>query len=121
MEERPRLFGVAGNPGPVFAQSGAPAQAANPRARRDAMVDAHERAASHAALAGLPYKFLRSRAKARLAGRTPAGEVLAWIDAQEQSGAEPMPAARAEALAMLGRFEESRAILAEAGAAQAER
>jgi len=52
----------------------------------------------------------------------PVSELLAWIDEQEPGGAaEPMPEVRVEALGMLGRFEEARAILAEHRAAQAER
>jgi class 3 adenylate cyclase/tetratricopeptide (TPR) repeat protein len=121
IEEALPLFEVAGDQVALFVAYEALAQVANVHARMDAVVEAHERAASHAALAGLPYKLLKSRARARLGGRTPVGELLAWIDAQEAGGAEPMPGVRAEALAMLGRFEEAREILVEERTAQAER
>jgi tetratricopeptide (TPR) repeat protein len=65
---------------------------------------------------------LTSRARGRLSGRTPVSELLAWIDEQVAAGVtEPMPTVRAEALAMLTRFEEARAILAEQRTVQAER
>jgi tetratricopeptide (TPR) repeat protein len=88
----------------------------------DAMVEAMERAAIHAAHAGLPYELLSARAWGRLEGQTPVGELLEWIDENEaRGGAELLPSVRARALAMLGRFEEGRAILLEERTARAER
>ena len=122
IEEALPLFGDAGDHVALYVAYEARAHAANTRARMDAKAEAHERAASHAALAGLPYKLLMARARSRLAGPMPVSELLAWIDEQEPGGAaEPMPEVRVEALGMLGRFEEARAILAEHRAAQAER
>ena len=60
---------------------------------------------------------------ARLAGTTPVSELLAWLDEQEARGG-PNPILRqyrGRALAMLGRFDEARALLAEARAELAER
>ena len=59
----------------------------------------------------------------RVFGTTPASEVLAWLDENEpRAGRRPLLRAyRAGALAMLGRFDEARAILAETRAELAER
>jgi len=116
------LFEAAGNHVALYVAYEALAQVANTRAQMDAVTDAHDRAAGHASLAGLPYSLLTSRARGRLSGRTPVSELLAWIDEQVAGGVtEPMPTVRAEALAMLTRFEEARAILAEQRTVQAER
>ena len=59
----------------------------------------------------------------RFFGTTPASELLAWLDEVElrAGGNQFLRAYRAGSLAMLGRFDEARAILAEARADQAER
>ena len=122
IEEAVPLFEAAGNHVALYVAYEALAQVANTRAQMDAVTDAHDRAAGHASLAGLPYSLLTSRARGRLSGRTPVSELLAWIDEQVAAGVtEPMPTVRAEALAMLTRFEEARAILAEQRTVQAER
>jgi len=93
-------------------------------AQMDAAVDAFERAFVHARRAGLPYQLLAMRAGARLNGTTPVSELLAWVDEQKARGAGEYKGLRrphAHALAMLGRFEEARAILAEARAELADR
>jgi class 3 adenylate cyclase/tetratricopeptide (TPR) repeat protein len=116
------MFETAGNHVALYAAYDGLAQVANVRARMDELVDACDRAAAHSALAGLPYTLFRARAWGRLAGRTRVTELLVWIDEQEAGGAaEPIPGVRAEALAMLTRFEEARSILAEERAAQSER
>ena len=122
IEEAVPLFEAADNHVALYVAYEALAQVANTRAQMDAVTDAHDRAAGHASLAGLPYTLLTSRARGRLSGRTPVSELLAWIDEQVAAGVtEPMPTVRAEALAMLTRFEEARAILAEQRTVQAER
>src|SRR5439155_13101458 len=80
-------------------------------------------AAVHAQRAGLPRQLLGWRAGARLFGTTPASELLEWMDEQEARGARDIFLGRwrGEALAMLGRFDEARAILAEARAELADR
>jgi tetratricopeptide (TPR) repeat protein len=86
-------------------------------------LDAYERAFAHAHQAGLPHQLLGWRAGARFFGATPVSELLAWLDEQEERGARNpnLRGYRANALAMLGRFDEARAILAEARAELAER
>ncbi len=63
------------------------------------------------------------RAGLRYAGTTPVAGVLAWLDANEPRVGwnDGLRATRARALAMLGRFDEARAILAETRAVLAER
>jgi len=92
------------------------------RAETDAALEAYERAADHARQAGLPHELLGWRAIFRLYGTTPVSRLLAWLDENEpRFGRDPwLPAARAWALAMLGRFDEARAILAETRAELAE-
>jgi class 3 adenylate cyclase/tetratricopeptide (TPR) repeat protein len=116
------LFEAAADHVALYVAYEALGNVANTRARMDAMVEAMERAAIHAAHAGLPYELLSARAWGRLEGQTPVGELLEWIDENEaRGGAELLPSVRARALAMLGRFEEGRAILLEERTARAER
>ena len=63
------------------------------------------------------------RAACCLGGTTPVSGVLSWLDENEPGhGRDPLTrAARAEALAMLGRFDEARAILTESRAMLADR
>ncbi len=96
---------------------------ANTRGRMDARLEAFERAFAHARQAGLPHEFLGWRAGARYYGTTPASELLVWLDEQEARGARDinLQRYRGAALAMLGRFDEARAILADLRAELAER
>jgi tetratricopeptide (TPR) repeat protein len=66
---------------------------------------------------------MSTRAGERFAGTTPVSELLAWLDENEPSVGRDQffRAYRAWSLAMLGRFEEARAILSVARAEQAER
>jgi class 3 adenylate cyclase/tetratricopeptide (TPR) repeat protein len=91
-------------------------------ARTDAALEAHERAAAHARQAGLPHELLGWRGIFRLYGTTPVPRLLAWLDENEPPHARDywLRATRAWALAMLGRFDEARAILAETRAELAE-
>jgi class 3 adenylate cyclase/tetratricopeptide (TPR) repeat protein len=93
------------------------------RGHWDAVLDAYERAAAHARQAGLPYELVRWRANGRFWGTTPISELLAWLDEQEARGVRDpnLRGYRAGALAMLGRFDQARAIIAEARANLAER
>ena len=89
-------------------------QVSNMHAQMDALRDAYERAAHHAQRAGRPYEFLGWRASGRLYGTTPVSELVAWLDEQEGRGAREghrLDVRRSEALAMLGRFDEARAIM----------
>jgi tetratricopeptide (TPR) repeat protein len=99
-------------------------QVALNRVQMDAMLEAFERAFAHAQRANLPkQRLLGWRASARFFGTTPVSELLAWLDEQEEGGVRvtELRAHRADALAMLGRFDEARAILAEARAELADR
>jgi class 3 adenylate cyclase/tetratricopeptide (TPR) repeat protein len=93
-------------------------------AQMDAALEAIEQAFAHAQRAGhLPPAIVGSRAALRFFGTTPASELLAWLDENEpQAGRDHfLRAYRAGALAMLGRFDEARTILAESRAELAER
>ena len=98
-------------------------QVAGSRGQMDAVLDAYERAFVHAQRAGLPHELVGWRAIARLFGTTPVSELLAWLDEQEARGARDsyLRRDRGRALAMLGRFDEARAILANVRAELAER
>jgi tetratricopeptide (TPR) repeat protein len=122
IDEALPLFQDAGKHVALYFAYEARAQVANTHAHMAAMVEAYERAAEHAERAGLPYERLRSRAITRLASPMPITELLHWIDEQEASSAvELVPSARARALAMLGRFDEARAVLGELRMALVER
>ena len=100
------------------------ARVAHLRAQMDTQMEALERAVAHARRAGLPYELLLGwRGAARLFGTTPVSELLAWLDEQREQAAwsQQFQGLRAHALAMLGRFEEARAILAEVRAELADR
>ena len=99
-------------------------QVALMRARMDAMLDAYERAFDHAQQAGLVHEIVIGRASARFFGTTPVPELLAWFDEQERRYARVphnIPRFRAITLAMLGRFDEARALQAEVRAQLADR
>jgi class 3 adenylate cyclase len=95
----------------------------NFHARLDAVLEAYERAAAHARQAGLPYQLLGNRALGRYFGATPVSELLAWLDEQGARGGQDIPLRmyRGRALAMLGRFDEARALLAHVRAELADR
>ncbi len=97
-------------------------QVASIRAQMDAEMEAYERAVAHARQAGLPHQLLGLRASARFFGTTPVSELLAWLDEQETQGGRNtfLRRWRADVLAMLGRFDEARAILADKRAELAE-
>jgi class 3 adenylate cyclase/tetratricopeptide (TPR) repeat protein len=86
------------------------------RGRNDSALQAYERALSFAQRAGHhPVGSLGLRAGVRFFGSTAASDMLAWLDENEpQPGRDYfLRAYRAGALAMLGRFDEARTILAE--------
>ncbi len=91
-------------------------QAANVRAQAVAGVEAYDRAAEYARRLGLADQFLVWRSLFRVLGTTPASEFLAWLEAQTEG--KPRALAneqlRATALAMLGRTDEARSVIANA-------
>jgi tetratricopeptide (TPR) repeat protein len=89
----------------------------------DAALEAYERAAAHGLKAGLSQEFLEWRAACCFYGTTPVSGVLAWLDEhQPRAGRDHwLRMYRALALAMLGRFDEARPMLAETRAELAER
>jgi tetratricopeptide (TPR) repeat protein len=96
---------------------------ASTRGRMDAGVDAWDQAAVHARRAGRKDEFVGLRASVRLWGTTPVAELLGWLDEHQPRGRidHRLGASRAWALAMVGRVDEARAILAESRAQLAER
>jgi tetratricopeptide (TPR) repeat protein len=101
------------------------AQVAFARDQSGKGLEAVERAAAHARRAGVSYEqfSMLAGASVRLVGITPVPELLAWLDEQEARGSRShhVRPFRAHALAMLGRFDEARAILTETRAELAER
>ena len=117
------VFQAAGDDLALYIGYSALGQVASMRGHMDAALDAFERAFAHARQAGLPHQQLLGRAAGRLDGTTPVAELLAWLDDQEVRGMRShyLRGPRAHALAMLGRFHEARAILAEERAELADR
>jgi class 3 adenylate cyclase/tetratricopeptide (TPR) repeat protein len=94
------------------------------RGKMDTALEAYERAYGHARQAGLePAAGIGSLASFRYFGSTPASDLLAWLDENEPRAARDqfLRAYRSMTVAMLGRLDEARAILAEARADEAER
>jgi hypothetical protein len=100
--------------------------AAHQRGRVEAELTALERSAMHARRAGLPPYggwTLLSLATARFRGPRPISELLIWLDDEAMNAMRNpyLPALRAVALAMLGRFAEARALLTSVRADLADR
>jgi class 3 adenylate cyclase/tetratricopeptide (TPR) repeat protein len=123
VEQALPVFEAAGDELALYTAYSALGQVANMRAQMDAVLNAYERADAHARRAGLPYELFRWRAYARYWGTTPVSELLALLDEQEARGGPNLILRlyRGRALAMLGRFDEARAILAEVRAELADR
>jgi tetratricopeptide (TPR) repeat protein len=93
------------------------------RAQMDAQRDAEDRAFVHAQRAGLAHPLGTGGIGARFFGSTPVSELLAWMDDQVARGipAHYVRRHRPLCLAMLGRFDEARAMQAEMSAELADR
>jgi len=89
----------------------------------DRSADANDRAAAHAERAGVADRLVHWRCTGRAFGTTPVSEFLAWQEALDERELRTpwLRATRAWAFAMHGRFDESRALLAEMNAERAER
>jgi class 3 adenylate cyclase/tetratricopeptide (TPR) repeat protein len=96
---------------------------ANMRGQADAQLEALERAHDHARRAGLPHEIIGQRGSALIHGTTPLPEVLAWNEEEEARGTRAIPLRmhKAETLALLGRFDEARPLIASARAELADR
>ena len=127
-----RLAAVVAHALPIFEAAGddhalhivyrALADIANVGARMDDCFEAYEQAALHAQRAGLERRFVGWRDMGRFYGSTPVSEYLHWQDEQvEGDRSDRSLGRRALALAMLGRFEEARRLVAEVRAETADR
>ncbi len=124
IEQALPVFQATGDDMALYIAYTALADVAFMRGQMGAQIEAHDQALAHAQLAGhLPPESISARAVARFIGTTPVSELLAWLDENEPPVGRDyvLRAYRAGALAMLGRFDEARAILTEARAQFAER
>jgi tetratricopeptide (TPR) repeat protein len=118
------VFEVAGSDMALYIAYSALAEVVKMRGQMGVQVEVTERALAHARQAGhLPPQSIAARADGRFFGTTPASELLAWLDENEPRAgrAHLLRAYRAGALAMLGHFDDARAILAGTRAELAER
>jgi tetratricopeptide (TPR) repeat protein len=119
VEQALPVFEAAGEDLALYIAYYALAEVAQGHAQMAACLDAAERAFAHAARAGYaPPGLFAWRASCRYFGTTPVSDLLAWIDENDPRARRDhfLRAYQAGALAMLGRFDEARAILAEARA-----
>jgi class 3 adenylate cyclase/tetratricopeptide (TPR) repeat protein len=124
VEQALPVFQTAGDDMALYIAYSALAEVAGMRGQMGAGLEALERALAHARQAGhLPPQSSAARAYARFFGTTPVLELLAWLDENEPGAGRDhwLRAYQAGALAMLGRFDDARAILAKARAELAER
>jgi class 3 adenylate cyclase/tetratricopeptide (TPR) repeat protein len=124
VEQALPVFHAAGDDLALYVANAALSELEVMGGRIDAGLGAYERAYAHARHAGyVPPASSGARAYFRFAGTTPVPELLAWLDQNEaQEGRDYFfRAYRAGGLAMLGRFDEARAILTQARAELAER
>jgi len=123
IEEALPVFRAAGDDAALYIGYSALGQVGNMRGQMDAGLEAFELAATHAQQAGMAHEELGWRSTLRFMGTTPVVEMLAWLDANEPREGRNywLRENRAKALAMLGRFDEARAILADSRMVLAER
>jgi tetratricopeptide (TPR) repeat protein len=118
------VFQTAGDDMALYIAYSALAEVAGRRGQMGAGLEDYERALVHARRAGhLPPGSSAAGGWYRFFGTTPVSDLLAWLDENEPGAGRDhwLRAYRAAALAMLGRFDEARAILAKARAELAER
>jgi class 3 adenylate cyclase/tetratricopeptide (TPR) repeat protein len=116
VEQALPVFEAAGDDLALYIAYYALAEVSETRAQMGPGLVAVERAFAHARQAGYaPPGYFAWGAACRYFGTTPVSELLAWLDENEaQAGRDHfLRAYRAGALAMVGRFDEARAILAE--------
>ena len=117
------VFEAAGDDAALYVGYFAAGWAESMALRWSTMIESLDRAADHARRAGLANELVGWRANARMSGPAPLSEVLAWLDEQQErwGSLHSLRSIRAQALSMLGRFDEARSILAEVRAEQKER
>jgi len=123
VEQALLVFQGAGDDMALYIAHSARAGMAYTGGRTGEMVGEHEAAFAHARKAGhLPSASVADRGGVRFLGTTPVPELLEWLDQNEPHTGRNhhLRGYRAGALAMLGRFDEARAILAESRADLAE-
>jgi class 3 adenylate cyclase/tetratricopeptide (TPR) repeat protein len=115
VEQALPVFEAAGDDVALCVAYEALGQAANIRAQMDTMAEAYEHAAAHAARTSLRIGFVGRRNYGLSAGTTPVSALLDWQDELDEADRRNpgLRGWRAWALALLGRIEESRALLAE--------
>ena len=124
VEQSLPVFQEAGDDMALYIAYYALAEVAQTRAQMGAGLEAIERAFVHGRQVDYaPPGLFAWRAACRYFGTTPVSELLEWIDGNEPRARRDhfLRAYRAGALAMLGRFDEAREILADARAELAER
>jgi len=122
-EALPELEAAGDDLGLYLAHSAAGLVAVN-RGRADQQIGALERSLVYSRRLGSPhYDAWTLLAGARFYGSTPVLEMLAWLDAQDARGTRhhELRGCRATALAMLGRFDEARTLIADVRAELRER
>jgi class 3 adenylate cyclase len=121
VEQALALFEAAGDDLALCVAYRALGRVADTRGQVDTMAEAGEQAAFHAQRAGLSERQVGRYGSIRRArGAIPASELLAWLDEQDEHDLR-VRTGRAWVLAMLGRIEEARALLAALRADDAER
>ncbi|MGZ4360492.1 MAG: ATP-binding protein, partial [Gaiellaceae bacterium] len=115
VEEALPVFEAAADDFALYLAYRALGQVAHVRSQMDRLTDAYDRAAAHAERAGLADRLVLWRCTGRFHGTRPLSELLAWQDdLDERERRNPtILGLRAWAVAMLGRFDEARALLAE--------
>ena len=124
VEQALPLFQAADDNMALYIAYSVRAEVASIRGQMGAGLEDYERALVHARRAGhLPPQSSAAGAWYRFFGTTPVSDLLAWLDENEPRAGRDhfLRAHRAAALAMLGRFDEARAILAKTRAELAER
>jgi class 3 adenylate cyclase/thioredoxin-like negative regulator of GroEL len=123
VEQALPVFVAAGHDLALYTAYHGLAQVAFEHGQIGAALEAYERAAVYALAAGVSQEFLEWRASCRFYGTTPVSGVLAWLDEHEPRAGRDhwLRMYRALTLAMLGRFDEGRPLLAEIRAELAER
>jgi class 3 adenylate cyclase/tetratricopeptide (TPR) repeat protein len=126
IDEALPVFEAAGDELALYVAYRALAQVAHMRALMDTALEALETAVVHARRTGLSHHEISAQpalGAARYFGSTPVPELIAWLDEQQQRGLRHIAFRfhRATALAMLGRSDEARAIVAELRAEIADR